>query len=82
MTEELELCRKECNDLRERLTDCDERAELEKKCRFVSWVSLLYAFNGNLVVLHVVAAIDKNFVLDAKLNKSQVFKIMRRSLEG
>ncbi|KAG4123374.1 hypothetical protein ERO13_D11G323100v2 [Gossypium hirsutum] len=32
VTEELELCRKECNDLRERLTDCDERAELEKKC--------------------------------------------------
>ncbi|KAK8588831.1 hypothetical protein V6N12_023244 [Hibiscus sabdariffa] len=32
VTKELELCRKECDVLREKLTDCDGSAELEKKC--------------------------------------------------
>ncbi|KAK8712120.1 hypothetical protein V6N13_147370 [Hibiscus sabdariffa] len=32
VTKELELCRKECDVLREKLTDCDGSAKLEKKC--------------------------------------------------
>ncbi|KAL4354032.1 hypothetical protein GQ457_06G024640 [Hibiscus cannabinus] len=32
VTKELELCRKECDVLREKMTDCDGNAELEKKC--------------------------------------------------